>query len=83
MPVTIQEVSSNAKPEKPVDFKSPASKPEILKKINGPLVIANMTSYPEINADAYKDAGYSVNSKTGEIKRTDSSADLIIVQELS
>jgi (E)-4-hydroxy-3-methylbut-2-enyl-diphosphate synthase len=69
---------SNAKPEKPVSFKSPLSKPEILKRINGPLVIANMTSSPEIDAESYKDAGFSVNAKTGEIKRNDSSADLII-----
>src|SRR5450759_2268221 len=59
---------SNSKPEKPVCFKSPSSKPEILKRINGPLVISNMTSYPEIDAYTYKDAGYSVNAKTGEIK---------------
>ncbi|MCX6253078.1 MAG: (E)-4-hydroxy-3-methylbut-2-enyl-diphosphate synthase [Bacteroidia bacterium] len=70
---------SNLKPEKALSFITPSSKPDILKKINGPLVISNMTSYPEIDADGYKDAGYGVNSKTGEIKRTDSSADLIIV----
>ena len=71
----------DAKPEKPVSFRSPSSKPEILKRITGPLVIANMTSYPEIDFDAYKDAGYSVNTKTGEIKRTDSAADLIIASK--
>ena len=72
---------SKTKPDKPVSFKSPSSKPEILKRINGPLVIANMTSYPEIDADGYKDAGYIVNAKTGEIKRTDSAADLIIASK--
>ncbi|MCX6326295.1 MAG: (E)-4-hydroxy-3-methylbut-2-enyl-diphosphate synthase [Bacteroidia bacterium] len=72
---------SNTKPEKPVSFKSPSSKPEILKRINGPLVIANMTSYPEIDSDRYKDAGYSVNLLTAEIRRTDSSADLIIASK--
>jgi len=69
---------SNAKPDKPACYVTPLSKPECLKKINGPLVIANMTSYPEIDADGYEDAGYSVNTKTGKIKRTDSAADLII-----
>ena len=39
-----------------------------------------MTSYPEINADVYKNAGFDVNAKTGEIKRTDCSADLIITK---
>jgi (E)-4-hydroxy-3-methylbut-2-enyl-diphosphate synthase len=70
---------SNLKPEKILSFIAPSSKPDILKKINGPLVISNMTSYHGIDEDGYKDAGYGVNSKTGEIKRTDSSADLIIV----
>jgi (E)-4-hydroxy-3-methylbut-2-enyl-diphosphate synthase len=72
---------SNAKPENPISFKSPSSKPEILKRINGPLVIANMTSYPEIDSDMYKDAGYSVNATTDEIKRTDSAADIIIASK--
>lgn len=71
---------SNAKPKRPVSFNAPLSKPEILKKINGPLVISNMTSYPEIATEAYKDAGFIVNVKTGEINRTDSSADLIIAK---
>ena len=71
---------SGGNPEKQISFKSPSSKPEILKRIAGPLVIANMTSYPEINADVYKNAGFDVNAKTGEIKRTDCSADLIITK---
>ena len=71
---------SNGKPEKPVSYKAPLLKPELFKKITGPLVISNMTSYSEINADAYIDAGFSVNAKTGETKRTDSSADLIITR---
>ena len=71
---------SNSKPEKPINIKTPPSKPEIFRRTNGPLVISNMTSYPEIDAKSYKVAGYSVNSKTGEIKRTDSSADLIITK---
>ena len=39
-----------------------------------------MTSFPEINPDVYKNAGFDVNAKTGEIKRTDCSADLIITK---
>ena len=69
---------SDSKPAATAVFKSPSVKPEILKKINGPLVLANMTSYPEINADAYGDAGFKVNKETLEIRRTDSSADLIM-----
>jgi (E)-4-hydroxy-3-methylbut-2-enyl-diphosphate synthase len=72
--------SSGSKTEKPLTFRTPAIKPENLKKINGPLVVSNMTSFTEINADSYKDAGFKADAKTGEIKRTDSSADLIIVK---
>ncbi|MCX6322340.1 MAG: (E)-4-hydroxy-3-methylbut-2-enyl-diphosphate synthase [Bacteroidia bacterium] len=71
---------SNSKPENPISIKTPSSKPEILRRINGPLVISNMTSYPEIDTKGYKEAGYSVNAETGEVKRTDSAADLIIAK---
>jgi len=71
---------SKSEPERPLTYKTPSTRPVILKRINGPLVIANMTSLPEINLTTYKDAGFSVNAKTLEIKRTDSSADLIIVK---
>ena len=72
--------SYGSNPVKPISLKSPSSKPEILKRITGPLVILNMTSYPEIDSDGYKDAGFDVNVKSGEIKKTDSSADLIIAK---
>jgi (E)-4-hydroxy-3-methylbut-2-enyl-diphosphate synthase len=71
---------SHAAPDKPLTFKAPSAKPEILKLINGPLVISNMTSFPEINEAVYKNTGYSTDEKTGEIKKTDGSVDLIIVK---
>ena len=71
---------SGTNQEKPISFITPASKPEILKKIKGPLVISNMTSYPEIDSEEYKDAGFIADATTGEIKRSDSSADLIIAR---
>ncbi len=67
-------------PDKPLTFKVPLSKPEIFKRINGPLVVSNMTSYPVLDAAGYKKAGYIADTLTGEIKKTDSSADLIIVK---
>jgi (E)-4-hydroxy-3-methylbut-2-enyl-diphosphate synthase len=70
---------SDSKPSAAIIYKSPSSKPEILKKINGPMVLVNMTSYTVINADAYNDAGLKVNKETPEIRRTDNSADLIMV----
>ncbi|HAM09790.1 MAG TPA: 4-hydroxy-3-methylbut-2-en-1-yl diphosphate synthase [Bacteroidales bacterium] len=69
---------SDSKPVPPAFFKSPAVKPEIFKRITGPLVLANMTSFPEINPEAYIDAGFYVNKNTKEIRSSDNSADLIM-----
>jgi len=68
-------------PEKPVIYKTLPEKPFSLKKINGPIVIANMTSFPKINAEEYSKAGFIVNLLTAEVTRTDGSADLIISKE--
>ena len=72
---------SRKAPEKPLSFKNPNSKPEILKRINGPLVIANMTSFPELDAAGYLKAGFTADTITGEIKKSDNSADLILVKD--
>lgn len=72
---------SATRTEKPVNFKTPSAKPEFLKKINGPAVVVNLTSMPEINEDAYKNAGFSINPGNGEPSKTDNSADLIIVKK--
>lgn len=71
-----------SKPPGTLTYKTPSSPPDILKGINGPVVISNMTSYSEINLKVYEDAGFRVNSKTSEIERTDNSADLIIVKNI-
>jgi (E)-4-hydroxy-3-methylbut-2-enyl-diphosphate synthase len=71
---------SHKAPDKPLSFKVPSSKPEILTRITGPLVISNMTFYTELDAAGYMKAGYIVDRVTGEIKKTDGSADLIIVK---
>lgn len=72
---------SASRPLQPVTFKSPSAKPEFLKKINGPLVVVNLTSMPEINEDVYKNAGFNIEPGNGEPARTDNSADLIIVKK--
>jgi len=74
-----QRGASDARPEKQTSYEAP-SKPEIFKSVNGPLVISNMTSYSEIDSESFRDAGYKVNNKTGEIQRDDSSSDLIIAR---
>jgi (E)-4-hydroxy-3-methylbut-2-enyl-diphosphate synthase len=72
-------ISHNA-PENPLSFKTPSSKPEILKKINGPLVVSNLTFHPDIYESDYLNTGYVKDAKTGEVKKSDSSADLLIVR---
>jgi len=72
-------ISINA-PDKPLTFKVPLTKPEILKRINGPLVVSNMTFYNDLDATAYMQAGFITETKTGQIITTDSSVDLIIAK---
>jgi (E)-4-hydroxy-3-methylbut-2-enyl-diphosphate synthase len=76
----FQRGTASSKPEQELGYKSLSSKPEILKRINGPLVISNMTSFSEITKDDYRAAGYGINTRTGEIIKTDSSSDLIIAK---
>jgi len=70
---------SCTKPENTPVYKSPSSKPGIIRKINGPIVVSNMASYREITGTVYKDAGFTVNPDAKEVKRSDSSSDLIIL----
>lgn len=67
-----------AKPEKPVTFTATVQKPEILRTIRGPLVIANMSHYVTLNPEAYRDAGYTEDKESGSFVKGDSAADLII-----
>jgi (E)-4-hydroxy-3-methylbut-2-enyl-diphosphate synthase len=68
---------ASSKPEKVPVFRTPDFKPEILKGIRGPLVVANMSHFVTLNPVAYKEAGFSV-SKSGTFVKGDSGADLII-----
>lgn len=69
-------------PEKPLNYKSAAAHNGIFSKIHGPLVVANMTSVSEIDTSTYIDAGYIKDAVTSEIKKTDNSADLIILKDI-
>jgi (E)-4-hydroxy-3-methylbut-2-enyl-diphosphate synthase len=72
--------TTSTKPEKPVSIFTPTSKPEILNSIHGPIVISNMTSYPQADVNFYRDAGFGINETNGKIERTDNSSDLMIVR---
>jgi (E)-4-hydroxy-3-methylbut-2-enyl-diphosphate synthase len=69
---------ASQRPVKQIEYKSPEERPGPLKKIKGPIVIANMTSYAALNDDAYKDAGYTVDKVSGALIKSDGAADLII-----
>lgn len=73
-------VALNA-PDKPMKFRTPSSKPEVLKKINGPVVISNMTAFSDLDLAAYYKAGYYTDPVKNEIKRTDGSSDFLIVKK--
>jgi (E)-4-hydroxy-3-methylbut-2-enyl-diphosphate synthase len=73
-------ISLNA-PGKPLVFKTPSIKPVILRKINGPLVVSDITSLNGINNDVYVNAGYKFDPLTGKIKETDGSADLFMAKD--
>lgn len=67
-------------PENALVFKSPVTRPDLFKRINGPLVISDLTSYEKIDRLVYRTAGYSVDSVSGEIMKSDGSADMIILR---
>jgi (E)-4-hydroxy-3-methylbut-2-enyl-diphosphate synthase len=68
--------SANSRLE--VTFKTPAEKPESVRNIRGPLVIANMSHYVTLNPEAYKDAGFTVDEAAETFIKGDGAADLII-----
>ncbi len=61
---------------------NPSQKPEILKKINGPAVITNLAHYHDIDKEDWQDAGYASGKETGELNRTDGTADFVIASGL-
>jgi (E)-4-hydroxy-3-methylbut-2-enyl-diphosphate synthase len=70
--------SSGSNTSSPLSYKTPSVRPDTLKNFNGPAVIMNMTSYSEIDKEAYLDAGFKVSDDAGNIEKTDGSADFII-----
>ena len=73
-------VSAKAPPEM-VTFKTPPDKPEILKEINGPLVISDLTSLPISHTNLYESAGFIYDPVTLKPYIKDGSADLILLND--
>jgi (E)-4-hydroxy-3-methylbut-2-enyl-diphosphate synthase len=63
-------------------FKGTSSRPLIFKKINGPLVVSNLTSYGDLDRVAYEKAGFMSNNSSGAIIKTDGSSDIIIAKNI-
>ena len=61
-----------------VQFRGPLSRPAELKKITGPVVVANMSHYVTLNPESYRDAGYIPDEKSGKFIKHDGAADFII-----
>ena len=73
---------SFSRPLKPLSFTAPLKRPDLIQNIFGPLVIADMRSYPEPEEDIYLKSGFSTDKETGNIKKTDSSADFILASRI-
>ena len=71
-----------SRPLKPLTFTAPLKRPDIIQNIPGPLVITDMRSYPEPEKDIYLKSGFSTDDETGNIKKTDNSADFILALKL-
>ena len=73
---------AESKPAGEFEYKNATDKPLVFRHINGPAVVANMSFYPDLDSDAYSDAGFRVNRDTLEIKQTDGSADLVMASNV-
>ena len=58
-------------------FKAPSEKPDLLRKIHGPLIVANLSSSDVTDKNFYSSAGFTTDPP-GTVTRTDGSADVII-----
>ncbi|MGQ9619627.1 MAG: (E)-4-hydroxy-3-methylbut-2-enyl-diphosphate synthase [Bacteroidales bacterium] len=59
-------------------FKTKPVKLAPFRKINGPIVMLNMSQYPRLDNQALKEAGFNVDDSTGYVTGGDETADLII-----
>jgi (E)-4-hydroxy-3-methylbut-2-enyl-diphosphate synthase len=73
--------TSLSRPDMKAGVKLLPERPEVLRQIKGPLVIANMTHYVTLNPEAYGDAGYTVDDTSGTFVRGDGAADLVISRD--
>jgi (E)-4-hydroxy-3-methylbut-2-enyl-diphosphate synthase len=73
---------AGSNPVQELAYIAPVEKPQILNKINGPVVITNITSFTGTDIEAYKDAGFLEDKGSGALVKSDGAADLIITTKL-
>ena len=69
---------ASEKPFSAISFEAPSDKPPIFNKIRGPLVLTYLTSLQITDKNSFIEAGYQVDEVSGEIIKTDGSADILI-----
>ena len=74
--------SASENPIEGISFKASSEKPDLFKKIHGPLVVANLSSLAADDKNFYDHAGFRIDESSGEIIKTDGSADLIIAANI-
>jgi len=72
--------SSGNGPDKSLNYKAPSTVPEIFRRINGPLVVSDMSSHEAPDESAYINSGFRKDIRNGEFIKTDASADLVILR---
>ncbi|MCU0363570.1 MAG: (E)-4-hydroxy-3-methylbut-2-enyl-diphosphate synthase [Bacteroidales bacterium] len=71
---------ADRRPLPPAAYRVPVEKPVVLRKVHGPLVVANMTPLDELSSLDLSNAGFALDMGSGKMVATDGSADIIMAQ---
>lgn len=63
-------------------FRTAPLRPSPLRKVNGPIVMLNMTRYEKLNIASFREAGFTVDESKEEITGGDNTPDLIIASQV-
>ena len=63
-------------------FRTAPLRPAPLRKVNGPIVMLNMTRYEKLNIASFREAGFTVDESKKEITGGDNTPDLIIASQV-
>jgi len=77
LPRSIADTRSNYASEKVIV----PLRPKPLRKVNGPIVMLNMTRYEKLGISSFRETGFIVDTSKGEIEGGDNSPDLILASQ--